>query len=235
MVFINSDDDETHPTDDGAEPPHHLPVVCVSASAAVAAGLNTAVPAPVSWPDAELIVVSEWVAVPSIPLTESSIGAATGRVAAVELRLSAAPPGDGSEWQLHVFDPPSPVGTPAAARPPRVAPLRWLTASRWQSCVRIHRWRVPLACSRRKGRHQSAWRQFRCQSRLTPVGGRRFGYFASWGRRCRSRRGSMSGCPLGLGHCCSTGSPRPASLAGGLRQAISAVVVAGARRVQWVG
>ena len=33
-----------------------------------------------------------------MPLTEAAIGAPEGRVAAVELRLSAAPPGDGSEW-----------------------------------------------------------------------------------------------------------------------------------------
>lgn len=44
------------------------------------------------WGQARLTVVSEWLAIPKVPLTEGTIGAAEGRIAAVEVRLPPETP-----------------------------------------------------------------------------------------------------------------------------------------------
>jgi hypothetical protein len=53
-----------------------------------------------------------------VALTEETIGATSGRVASIELRLGTKPTGDGSEWQLHVFDAQPDAAAAASGAPP---------------------------------------------------------------------------------------------------------------------
>lgn len=115
VVFINSDDQETHPAppegvDQGnAALSLTIPCVCIGVTAARNTGLFRGLEADDEaaevdaefngvWEGCKLTVIAEWLAVPVRPSPSS------GRIVSVELQLGARAEGDGSNWSLRVCE-----------------------------------------------------------------------------------------------------------------------------------
>ena len=109
VVFVNSDDEETHPApdaeDDGLD--ITIPVACAGVSSAKAAGFFAGLAldedggaeagASGVWEGVRLRLINEWVAVPVRPSPTA------GRIVSVEVQLGARAEGDGSNWSLQVY------------------------------------------------------------------------------------------------------------------------------------